>query len=86
MPIYVYHCPKCDRDDEVILRIMENPPITCEVCGSDMKQKFVPTRALHVPFGFTVTQEKNPKWVDAKLDRFKEHPEEDPYLKHRDKK
>lgn len=33
MPIYVYHCPQCDRVDEEYQGIREEPLTACPECG-----------------------------------------------------
>ncbi len=36
MPVYEYHCDKCDRDVTLTLTISEHEkgPVTCPKCGS----------------------------------------------------
>jgi putative FmdB family regulatory protein len=85
MPTYIYRCAECKHEQEQMHSIAKDPEILCENCGKPMKRKFVPNVAIHIPEFFTVVAPKNPKWVDRKLDHFKEHPEDDPYLSQRDK-
>lgn len=37
MPIYEYHCPKCDKSKEVNHSMAKAPRVKC-VCGSAMKR------------------------------------------------
>ena len=48
MPTYDYQCVKCDKVEEVIHKMLENPMMTCE-CGFPMEKKFTPNRV-----GFTI--------------------------------
>jgi len=39
MPIYEFHCDKCDRDSEILVRSTEWQGTECPHCGSTKLQK-----------------------------------------------
>jgi putative FmdB family regulatory protein len=39
MPLYVYFCPVCGDEREMIHSINSDPHIVCGKCGKDMKRK-----------------------------------------------
>jgi putative FmdB family regulatory protein len=41
MPIYEFHCGKCDRDSEILLRSRDQKKVKCPHCGSlKLSRKF----------------------------------------------
>ncbi|MGN6546991.1 MAG: FmdB family zinc ribbon protein [Aureliella sp.] len=40
MPLYEFHCERCDHDVEVLLRSSSEKP-TCPDCGSDSLEKLL---------------------------------------------
>ena len=42
MPLYDYHCYKCDEIFEIKQSIHDDSPVLCATCGTVAKQRFVP--------------------------------------------
>lgn len=83
MPIYLYGCPNCERQEEVLHSMREKPEVRCEDCSAIMVKKFSATTAIIIPTSFKTNKIKTPRWAEEKLERIKDHPEEDPYRAHR---
>ena len=45
MPIYEYHCPQCQQDQELLIRGQEAP--ICPKCGSSQLTKLLSVPAAH---------------------------------------
>lgn len=86
MATYVYRCDECKDEVDVSHRMNETPEVVCEKCNSKRRKIFVPTTAIVIGETFRSGRERVPVEVGKKLEEFKEHPEKDPYRKHRDKK
>ncbi len=39
MPIYEFHCEKCDKDSEILVRSSDWKGTKCPQCGSDRLEK-----------------------------------------------
>lgn len=46
MPIYNYHCDKCNKDQELIKKLSDEDLPKCEECGKEME------KTLTAPGGF----------------------------------
>ena len=40
MPLYTFKCPKCDKVEEVIQKMSDEPPV-CDKCSKMVPRKFV---------------------------------------------
>ncbi len=49
MPLYEFHCPKCDHDVEILVRGSEQP--VCPDCGSEQIQRLLSVVSAHVAGG-----------------------------------
>ena len=50
MPLYEYHCPKCDANIELLIRNAQEKP-TCPNCGGTRLEKLLSVPAGHVAGG-----------------------------------
>ncbi len=61
MPIYEYHCPKCDNNFEEL--VFGNAKPDCPKCGSNETERLMSCACLHMPapsrVGQTVTFPKS---------------------------
>ncbi len=60
MPIYVYHCKKCDKTHEIIQRMSDKPIEKCE-CGGDMEKMITSATPHFKGSGFYETEYKKKK-------------------------
>jgi putative FmdB family regulatory protein len=47
MPIYDYHCTKCDGTFEKLLMTSDTLPVICPACGSERLEQVLSAPALH---------------------------------------
>jgi putative FmdB family regulatory protein len=47
VPIYDYHCAKCDETFEKLLMPSGAPPVVCPACGSERVEQMMSAPALH---------------------------------------
>lgn len=47
MPIFEYHCPKCDDVFEKIVMPSDATPVKCPECGSKKVEQLISAPALH---------------------------------------
>jgi len=50
MPIYEYHCRKCEKDHEIIQKFSDPPMKICPACGGELKKK-ISLSAFHLKGG-----------------------------------
>ena len=86
MATYLYSCPNCKKEIDVMHGMNEAPEVVCEDCKVNMKKMFVPNAAIIIGETFRAGRDRVPAYVGKKLEEFKEHPERDPYRAHREKK
>ncbi len=48
MPVYEYHCEKCDQTFEAIQKISEKPLKKCSLCGTGKVKKLLSNSAFHL--------------------------------------
>ncbi|QDP52428.1 MAG: hypothetical protein Unbinned96contig1001_45 [Prokaryotic dsDNA virus sp.] len=47
MPTYTYNCKSCEKDTEVVHKMMEDPIIKCTVCNK-VAQKVIRSSNFHL--------------------------------------
>jgi predicted nucleic acid-binding Zn ribbon protein len=57
VPVYVFRCPLCGRENELLLRLGDTAPRPCETeaCPGSATQRFTRVAVKYESFGFTHT-------------------------------
>jgi putative FmdB family regulatory protein len=70
VPIYVFRCPVCGRENEELLRLGDVDPRPClsQDCSGERRQKLSRVAVTYASFGFTTTDNlvRNPETKDYK--------------------
>jgi putative FmdB family regulatory protein len=67
MPLYTFHCDKCEREWDELQMMQQEHTANCPECGGKARQVFTP-----FAFTFDFTPGYDPglgKWVDTKRER-----------------
>lgn len=59
MPTYEFVCTECGNRIEVMQRIGDEPPTTCEVCGGILRKVFLPAGIVLKGSGFYRTDSRS---------------------------
>ncbi len=52
MPLYKYHCDKCDKDYTFIEKMTDEHRKSCPKCGEEMKRVYEPVSTVFKSDGF----------------------------------
>ena len=55
MPVYVFGCPGCDLEQEVLRPLGDQAPPACPGCGEPMRHKIARVAVKYDAWGFTAT-------------------------------
>lgn len=61
MPIYEYRCTNCNEQFEVTQRITDEPLLTCEFCGGQLKRLITNTSFVLKGSGWYITEYPSPE-------------------------
>ena len=46
MPTYIFICPNCKTEEEIIAKITDDSQLECPGCGNKMRKKFFPAAVM----------------------------------------
>jgi putative FmdB family regulatory protein len=55
MPTYVFRCPACSHEMELLLPLGETAPRPCEECGGEARHRLARVAVRYNTWGFTAT-------------------------------